>query len=88
MKTNGILIAPIIAEYSKEQISSVKTWNSKNDLDFQMVSSNQKLSGIDLNALPQFYFFKDGKLVKKLSGWPNDNSQIAVIEQTIIELKR
>ena len=89
ISTNGVLIAPVNKKYEEEQLGGVLEWNKKHSQSQHIpVDGENKLKDLDLNSTPQFYFFKKGKLISKVIGWPKDKSNAKLVRENINLLKR
>jgi|GEM_PF-6340686 len=86
---NGVFLAPVIKKHEKEGLSGVMAWNKNHPGSQHIpVDSENKIKGLDLNGTPQFYFFRDGHLIGKVTGWPKDKSNATKVQNYISQLKR
>lgn len=54
-------------------IESIQRWNQKHpEVRMDMIYSRDEWPDLDTGATPTFYFFQDGKVISKFSGWPQD----------------
>ena len=83
----ALLIAPISSRHFEEESKSVDDWNRTNDLQLIKVLSEKNLPSLDLSSTPQFYFFKNGLVVRKIVGWPKDKSNLSLLTKAFLELR-
>lgn len=80
---NAIIVAPISLKHFEAERAAVDKWNESSDLKMIKIDSNELLSDLDLKSTPLFYFFDNGVLTKKISGWPSDKSNAVLLDAAI-----
>ena len=83
---DAVIVAPINPRHLLPESKAVDHWNRVNPFEMLKVSQEMQLVDIDLNHTPQFYFFKDGVLKKKIVGWPNDKSNLKQVSDALDQL--
>lgn len=79
----AIIIAPIALKHFDDESNAVDKWNRENELQMTKIDSNDHLSHIDLESTPQFYFFNNGVLIKKIVRWPSDKSSEGLLNEAL-----
>ena len=77
------IVARISLKHFDDEFNAVDKWNRENELQMIKIASTDQLYGVDLESTPQFYFFNDGKLVKRIVGWPSDKSNEGPLNDAI-----
>lgn len=80
---NGVFVVPISEKSKEKQIQSVKALHNKTAITFLPILRPTNLPQIDLESVPQFFFFEKGTLQSKIIGWPKDNSNLPKLEAAI-----
>ena len=89
LTNNGVLIAPVLKKHEDEELSGVIAWNKDHpDSQHIPVDSENKLKDLSLNSTPQFYFFRDGNLIGKVTGWPKGKANASKVQNYISQLKK
>jgi thiol-disulfide isomerase/thioredoxin len=77
LKAKGLFVVPV-NENTAEMAQQVQEYiKGKYDINPHLVPRSPGLAGIeaeDLRSVPRFLFLKDGKVVKRVVGWPRDGS--------------
>ena len=87
LSSNGVIVTPISKAHAAVEVAAVEEWNRENpQFIHEMIPLKAKLTGLSTRSTPQFYFFKEGKLIGKVVGWPKDGSNEKAVQGYISKL--
>lgn len=83
LRKNAIFIAPISEKHVDSELNAVAKWNKTSEFYHWGVLRNSELAFLNLDSTPQFYFFRDGKVVELIVGWPKNKSNLRILEKAV-----
>lgn len=66
----------LVSAAELDEPSVIVRWNQEHPFPLRYASDANEWPELDFSSIPRFYVFRDGVLVQKLTGWPEDNSQL------------